>query len=689
MATWPALLPAVFAAFAALAVSSIGHAQVLGPGSEVAVSALVIAGGPLSDGTRILGVQIRERSIEVALRDAAGAEHALSLVPRDAGGASTRVQTPSFDLVGETRSESVAAALASRVRARDDGRFWARGLEPRQDAGPRVNATPLGWPDDARRVAGWAALLALLGALAVRSTRRIRRSPRARRHAAPALTATLGVFALALALRVVVTPWAPLHSNDHGTATVRGLVTPGAIGPDESTRYGVAYAQLVRPMAALAGGDWRAPFALAALAGATTSALLVVFTRALLGSLAAGVVAGLGLALHPSHVRASGSETMLVLAALLALLGLTGVVHALEVARSRASRVRAVWVAGLATAASLELGWTAPSFALGVALVAMALARPASLRGLGVHVSCVVAWCALAAALHARSLAGLSSAASSWDFARGELPFHAVLGRRSGLFDPSLAAPALVPLAALGAAAVVWRRRPRALVALALFGAVTLVTAALVAAARRDVIRYAAGAHLAHFVLAGAVVLFARRRAHRVVLGAVASLLLVGTSFSGLVDAGRPDATATQWAVARAAPQGLRTVRIPPYRLSDQVLSDYPEYLLSSRPRIVFSNPTDLATCRVWIGMPCWSFSDEDLAAHPGVDVGPGPMRRECVALLGGRDAVRRALPALTPVEVRHRDGELHRIPAARPLIGYAACARDSRRSIDGRLTKN
>jgi hypothetical protein len=52
-------------------------------------------------------------------------------------------------------------------------------------------------------------------------------------------------------------------------------------------------------------------------------------------------------------------------------------------------------------------------------------------------------------------------------------------------------------------------------------------------------------------------------------------------------------------------------------------------------------------------------------------------MRRECVALLGGADAARRALPALTPVDVRHRDGELHRIPADQPRIGYAACPRE------------
>ncbi len=653
------------------------HAQVLGPGHEGAVSALVIAGGPLPEGTRILGVQVRERSIEVALRDAAGAEHALSLVPREAGGASTRAQTPSFDLIGEPRSESVAAALAARVSARDDGRFWGREAEPRHDRGPRVNATSLGWSDDLRRYSGWAGLVALLITLAVSAARRCQRSPRARRHATPLVLATLSVFMVALALRAWVTPWAPLHSNDHGTATVRGLVTPGAIGPDESTRYGVAYAQIVRPIAALAGGDWRVPFVLAAFAGAATSALLVVFARALFGSLAAGVVAGLGLALHPAHVRASGSETMLVLAALLALLGLTGVVHALDGARSRTSRVRAVWLAGLATAASLELGWTAPTFGIGVLLAALALARPASLRGLGRHVLVVVAWCALAAALHARSLAGLSSAASSWDFARGELPFHAALGGRSGLFDPTLAAPALVPLAALGAAALVWRRRPRALAALVLFGAVTLITAALVAAARRDVIRYAAGAHLAHFALAGALVLVARRRTHRAALAGCGALLFVATSFTGLRDTALPDATAAQWAVARAAPPDLRAVRVAPYRLSDKVLSDYPEYLVSPPPRILFSNPSDTRGCRVWVGMPCWSFSDEDLAAHHGVEVGLGPMRRECVALLGGADAARRALPALTPVDVRHRDGELHRIPADQPRIGYAACPRE------------
>jgi hypothetical protein len=72
--------------------------------------------------------------------------------------------------------------------------------------------------------------------------------------------------------------------------------------------------------------------------------------------------------------------------------------------------------------------------------------------------------------------------------------------------------------------------------------------------------------------------------------------------------------------------------------------------------------------------MPCWSFSDEEMAAHHGVDVGSGPMRSACIALLGGPEAARRALAALTPVDVRHREGELHRIPERTPRIGYAAC---------------
>jgi len=405
---------------------------------------------------------------------------------------------------------------------------------------------------------------------------------------------------------------------------------------------------------------------------------VLLLTLALSRSLAAGVVAGAGFALHPMHVRVSGSESSLVLAAALATLSLVGVVHALDLRRSLRARRVAIWVTALSTAASLELGWTTPAFGVGIACFAIALWRPRLLDGLRAHVAAGVAWVALAAALHALSLAGLESGASGWAFAHGDVPLRGVLsGERSGLRDPTMASLALVPLATLGAVAWVWSRRFRAVAALLLFGAVVLVAAALVAAARRDVIRYAAGAHIVHFVLAAGLVVLARRRNIRAILAALLLALLLGTSLHGLADVAHSDATAAQWAIARAAPHGLASVVVAPYRLGPKVLSDYPEYLVRPAPRVAVGPTRDVTTCRVWIGMPCWSFAREELAARDGsaVDLGPGPMRRECVELLGGRDATRRALGALTPVLVRHRSSELHVIPARVPRVGYAPCA--------------
>lgn len=650
-------------------------AQGLGPGSEVVVSALVIAGGPLGDGVQIVSVHVEARTIEVSLRDAAGAPQRVTMVPRGAGGASTIASTGSFDFIGEEESRGVAAVLAARVRARDDGNFWSSGAVAETAA--HDNATQLGWADDARRWLGWLGLAALLGAGALHLARRAFRSARKRRLIAPTLGAAAVVFVVALCLRTFVTPWAPLHSNDHGIATVRGLVTPGALGPDESTRYGVAYAGLIRPIAALCGGAPQTPFAVAAFAGALTAVLVLLLTLALSRSLAAGIVAGAGFALHPMHVRVSGSESSLVLAAALAIFALVGVVYALDLPRPLRARRAAIRLAALSTGASLELGWNTPAFGIGIACFAIALRRPRVLDGLHAHVAAGVAWVALAAALHALSLAGLDSGASGWAFAHGEVPLSGVLsGERSGLRDPTMASLALVPLATLGAVAWLWSRRFRAVAALLLFGAVVLVAAALVAAARRDVIRYAAGAHVVHFVFAAGLVVLARRRKTRAIIAALLLALLLGTSLPGLADVAHPDATATQWTIARAAPHGLASVVVAPYRLGRKVLSDYPEYLVRPAPRVVVAPTRDATTCRVWIGMPCWSFAREELAARDGaaVDVGAGPMRRECVELLGGRGATRRALGALTPVPVRHRSRELNAIPAPVPRVGYAPC---------------
>ena len=674
-----ALLSAVLAGALCVAIASSASrvaAQALGPGSERAVSALVIAGGPLRDGTHITAVRVEARTIVVSLRERSGAAREVSLVPRGAGGVATLATAPSFDLIGAPEATAVASVLAARLRVRDNGHFWSAAASAPSAGGRSSSATELGWADDVRRVLGWAALVALLSVLGVRAVRNARNSRRRRRVLLPIVAAAVAVFALALVLRVAVTPWAPLHSNEHGVATVRGLVAPHAIGPDESTRYGVAYARLVRPIAALAGGDWRAPFAVAAVAGALTALLVLLLAHGLTRSLSAAVVAGVGVALHPMHVRVSGSETSLVLAAALATLALLGVHVALDLTRARRSRVVAIWIVGLATAASLELSWTAPSFAAGVALFAMALWRPGALRDLRAHITGTVLWVALAAGLHALSLSGLDSGASRWPFAHGEFPAGDALGgERSGLHDATMASPALVPLAVLGAVALVWKRRWRGVLGLLLFGAVALIAAALVSAARRDVIRYAAGAHLIHFVLASGLVLVARRRTKRVAIAGALTALLIGTSIVGLDDVARPDATAIEWAVARQAPPGLHAVVVAPYRLSDKVLSDYPEYLAPGPPRAVVTRTADARGCRIWVGMPCWSFSREEFAADGGVDVGIGPMRRECVEMLGGVSAARAALPALRPVDVRHRLGELHLVPASVPRIGYAPCA--------------
>jgi hypothetical protein len=80
--------------------------------------------------------------------------------------------------------------------------------------------------------------------------------------------------------------------------------------------------------------------------------------------------------------------------------------------------------------------------------------------------------------------------------------------------------------------------------------------------------------------------------------------------------------------------------------------------------------------CRVWIGVSCWSFTQDEVErGDMNVHFEDGaPFRIECAELLGGVEPARDALRSLTAIDVPHRDREFHRIPAARPRVGFAPC---------------
>ncbi len=116
---------------------------------------------------------------------------------------------------------------------------------------------------------------------------------------------------------------------------------------------------------------------------------------------------------------------------------------------------------------------------------------------------------------------------------------------------------------------------------------------------------------------------------------------------------------------------------LPPRMADDErVMTRFPAYAIPSPSRVTMAAPRAGAACRVWIGVGCWSFTeDERRRGALGVEVAPSaPMRRECIEALGGPDAARRAVRQLRALDVPHRDEELHCILAEAPRVGYAEC---------------
>lgn len=113
------------------------------------------------------------------------------------------------------------------------------------------------------------------------------------------------VAAVALALRLVLGPWGPLHVNGHGPRFVAGA----AGDPADIAAYGPGYHEIFAPIAALAPSspDW-AIFAANALCSALVPPLAFAIGRMTGLSARATLVAALLLAIDPIAIRMGATE---------------------------------------------------------------------------------------------------------------------------------------------------------------------------------------------------------------------------------------------------------------------------------------------------------------------------------------------------------------------------------------------
>ena len=264
----------------------------------------------------------------------------------------------------------------------------------------------------------------------------------------------------------------------------------------------------------------------------------------------------------------------------------------------------------------------------------------------------------------------------------GGSPWRALVDTDTNLlFDPTLSAAALLPLAAIGAVLLVRAGRARTVLAALAALAVLIPPSLFVRACRTDLIRYQSEAFFFLFVLvAGCAPRLWTGLAPRARRGAAlaAAALLVVSSVPGLIDVSRPDLQEQAVALARAAPPPPTELLVPPREMHDdpRVRAELADYLVEDPERVRRLHDGETASgagCAVWIGPACWSFTHEEAGDPPRLD--GAPFRRECVALLGGPERARAALAELDEATVPRRDAEFHRVLAERPRIGFARCS--------------
>ena len=657
------------------------------PGLEPQVGALVFrgSGDPLGNHIEVANARIEGDRIEVDLARADTRVGRVWLTHRSARMQATRIgTTASFavwlaDGAGRPGVRDAAEALRARVAARDDGALRDAAGIPTA-TGMRSAPPTLGF-DRWRRGGLWIALLALLAFLATRERTFLLPAGRTER------LALLALVAVALGLRLGLPSWAPLHANEHGIAELRALsgaqLDPHARG---GLFFGDAYFDLVRTLLAPFGVAPNLVLALGALFGALAVLLLHRVVALLVKGPWGPGLAALGLALHPTHVRLSLSESPRPLAGALLLLGIA---CGLLARRATTNATRAAAICGAAIAFSLAAELRVITVVLPMAGLAFVLiagrrhpteepAEGASRRGRAMVAVSIALGLAILGATIASHLGVLGGAIAD-GAARPPVDWMRRATAWNVLFDPELTALVLLPFA-LGGAVLLWRGGERRLViACAVAVAILVPPSLFVCACRTDAIRYQSEAHLFLFVaLAG----FAPERwslAWRPWL--VVPVLLVGASIPGLVAWTAPDLHERAFMIAGArAPSPPVAIVVPPREMRGdrKVRSDFPDYRLDEPTRVTDTLPEHRDRCVVWVGPACWSFTDGEIAN--GRATQEGGFRDECRELLGGPEASRAALERLAPVAVPHRDQEFHRIPVEHPRLGFAPCPRHAAR---------
>ena len=329
----PQVLRAVVGALLMVVVLLRGSAaqaddHVVAPGQEDFIRTMVGGGDVLPGGCRVDEVVVGRYRIDVTYGCAGGLRTTVWLRHfENTGSADAIAGRFALGVRGEAPA-GLVDAIAARVTAREAGFAWREFRTP--PVADRRGRSPLNW-----LLVGVTLLMLVVG---------ITRS----RPAPVDLTYAGGLFAVALALRLLLGAYGPLHHNGQG-----GLWLHGAIGdPSFLSSFGPGYSELFRPVARLFPS---APDTAIFVANAVFSALAPALAYALgrmagAAPLSALVVASL-LAVDPVALRMAATESYQS-----SIIALTLAVGVLVAAAARLEEDRQRVTAALLLAAGCMIG---------------------------------------------------------------------------------------------------------------------------------------------------------------------------------------------------------------------------------------------------------------------------------------------------------------------------------------------
>lgn len=201
--------------------------HVIAQGQESFIRAMVGGSDVLPGGCRVDEVTVGRRHIDVAYGCEGGQRVSVWFRHvEDTGNAGAIAGRFALGVQGESPA-GLVDAIAARVSAREAGFTWTEFRTP--PVADRRGRTPMNW-----LLVGAALLMLAVG------VKRARPAPVDVRYA-------VGLFAAALALRLMLGAYGPFHHNGQG-----GLWLHGAIGePSFLSSFGPGYSELFRPVARL------------------------------------------------------------------------------------------------------------------------------------------------------------------------------------------------------------------------------------------------------------------------------------------------------------------------------------------------------------------------------------------------------------------------------------------------------